>query len=462
MPLDDFLNATLEACALDPDASGCVIAVPAPDVPVERLLTVPLRGVATYWSPAEGASFAGRGIECLSVGASLASLVDEARRTFAGLKVLAHPERSDFAPRLFGGQTFDPTRPAWRDPAWETFYAAAIGFPRWSLSRRNGRCTLAVTLSRARCTETRARRSEVRSLRDEIARVLAALDAPPAALPDRPRATADRDAGRRAWDALVDNALAEMREGRAEKLVAARRIEVTASSPWSLPRVLDDLAGASAPGCVRFAFQMGETAFVGATPERLVSRQGLDVAVDALAGSAPRGATPDEDHARARQLFESAKELREHALVVDGVRASLAPLCDRVDAPDGPAVRTLRNVHHLWTPIRARLRAESPAHALSLVGALHPTPALGGSPRAAALTWIAAHESHPRGWYAGPVGWCDARGDGEFFVSIRSAALRGDRAWVYAGAGLVEGSDADAEWRETDAKMAVMRAALGV
>ncbi len=96
------------------------------------------------------------------------------------------------------------------------------------------------------------------------------------------------------------------------------------------------------------------------------------------------------------------------------------------------------------------------------MGALHPTPALGGSPRGAALAWIAAHEAHPRGWYAGPVGWCDAQGNGEFFVSIRSAALRGDRAWVYAGAGLVEGSDADTEWRETDAKMAVMRAALGV
>lgn len=453
LPDDEFLTAALEACARDPGASGCVLALPAPDVPVERLLALPLRGVSTFWEPSTGPSFAGRGLECVSVGASLASLVVEAERTFAGLRVHAHPARDGYSPRLFGGQTFDPTRPAWRDPAWESFYAATLALPRWSLSRADGRCTLAVTLPRARC-------AEAPSLRAEILDVLAALDAPAAPLAPRPRAFVDREAGRAAWGALVRDALTEMREGRAQKLVAARRVEVIASGPWSLPRVLDDLA--RSPGCARFALQHGETAFVGATPERLVSRRGLDVDVDALAGSAPRGASPDEDRARAQGLFESAKDRREHSLVVDGVRASLAPLCDRIDAPDAPVVRTLPNVHHLSTPVRARLREETPAHVLALVGALHPTPALGGEPRNVALPWIAAHEAHPRGWYAGPVGWCDARGDGEFFVAIRSASLRGDRAWVYAGAGLVAGSDADAEWRETDAKMAVMRAALGV
>ena len=100
-------------------------------------------------------------------------------------------------------------------------------------------------------------------------------------------------------------------------------------------------------------------------------------------------------------------------------------------------------------------------HVLSLVGALHPTPALGGAPRAAALDWIAAREPSPRGWYAGPVGWCDARGEGEFFVAIRSALTQGTRAWAWAGAGLVEGSDAAREWDETEAKMAAMCAALG-
>ncbi len=407
------------------------------------------------WAPYDGDAFAGRGAACLSVGASLASLVNEAERVFAGLRVIAHPDRADYAPRLFGGQTFDPTRPAWRDPAWEPFFAAAFTIPRWALSERDGRRTLAVTVLPARC-------ADAASMRDEILGVLRALEAPAPPLPERPAATTDRDSGRDAWNALVRDALAEMRAGKAQKLVAARRVQVNASAPWSLVRVLDDLAKHASQGCVRFAFQHGDTAFVGSTPERLVSRRGADVDVDALAGSVPRGANHDEDRERATQLAESAKDLREHALVVDGVREALAPFCDAVSAPEGPAVRTLRNVHHLWTPLRARLRPDAPAHVLSLVGALHPTPALGGSPRAVALPWIAAHESHPRGWYAGPVGWCDARGDGVFYVAIRSAALRGDRAWVYAGAGLVEGSDVDAEWRETDAKMAVMRAALGV
>lgn len=451
-PDDTFLEHSLDEAARS-DAAGCVVAVPAPDASVEAFLALALDGPATLWHPAEGVALAGRGAAVVCAGSSLAALRDEASRALTSLRVFVHPARASYTPKLFGGQRFDPSRTHADDPAWRAFPAAAMILPRWSLSREADGPTLALALTREECARAPAVLPAVRA-------VLAALAAPAGAIPPRVSAALDRDEGRDAWSALVHNALAVMREGRAQKLVAARRSEARAAAPWHLARVLHDLADAAAPGCVRFAMQHGDTVLVGATPERLVARRDDLVTLDALAGSMPRGCDADDDAARAQALAVSDKDLREHALVVDGARASLAPFTTSIEASASPSVRTLRNVHHLWTPMRATLR--DGAHVLSLVGALHPTPALGGAPRAEALAWIAAREPHPRGWYAGPIGWCDARGDGEFFVAIRSAVVRGDRAWVYAGAGLVEGSDVDAEWRETDAKMSVMRAALGV
>lgn len=451
-PDDTFLEDSLREAARS-DAAGCVIAVPAPDASVDALLSLALDGPVTLWHPAEGVALAGRGAAIVCEGPSLAALRDDASRALGSLRVFVHPARASYTPRLFGGQRFDPARADADDPAWGAFPAASMALPRWSLAREVDGPTLALALSREECLSASEWLPKVRA-------VLAALDAPAGEVPPRVRAALDRDEGREAWSALVHNALAVMREGRAQKLVAARRAEVRADAPWHLARVLHDLADAAAPGCVRFAMQHGDAVLVGATPERLVARRGDAVTLDALAGSTPRGRDAADDAARARALAVSPKDLREHALVVDGARASLEGFASSIEAPAEPSVRTLRNVHHLWTPMRATLR--DGAHALTLVGALHPTPALGGAPRAEALAWIAAREPHPRGWYAGPIGWCDARGDGEFFVAIRAAVVRGDRAWAYAGAGLVEGSDVDAEWRETDAKMSVMRAALGV
>ncbi len=209
---------------------------------------------------------------------------------------------------------------------------------------------------------------------------------------------------------------------------------------------------------MRFAFQRGEAVFLGASPERLCDKRGLSVASDALAGSAPRR---DEGDARAAAaLLESDKDRREHQVVVDAVRAALEPLATRIRVPAAPVVRTLRNVHHLWTPITATLAR--PLHVLDLVRALHPTPAVCGTPREAAIRWIAAHEPDPRGWYAGAVGWFDAEGDGAFNVAIRSGLLARREAWLYAGAGIVEGSDASLEYAETRLKQAPMLAALGL
>jgi menaquinone-specific isochorismate synthase len=216
--------------------------------------------------------------------------------------------------------------------------------------------------------------------------------------------------------------------------------------------------GALYPECVRFAFQRGDAVFLGASPERLVLKHGLAVEADALAGTAPRRAEGDARAAAA--LLESDKDRREHRVVVEAIEAALSPLAKELNVPGAPVVRTLRNVHHLWTPITATLAR--PRHVLDLVRILHPTPAVCGTPREAAIRWIAAHEPEARGWYAGAVGWFDAEGDGAFSVAIRSGVLARREAWLYAGAGIVEGSDASAEYAETRTKQAPMLAALGL
>ena len=162
--------------------------------------------------------------------------------------------------------------------------------------------------------------------------------------------------------------------------------------------------------------------------------------------------------ADARALLASTKDQGEHAFVVRQVVESLAPLCAKLDHPAEPEIRGLRNVLHLRTAIAGTLSA--PHHVLDLAARLHPTPAVGGTPTDAALAWIAAHETDPRGWYAGPVGWFDAAGDGKLAVALRSGILEGTRAHLYAGAGIVRDSDPDAEYAETRLKLAAVLSAL--
>jgi isochorismate synthase len=218
-------------------------------------------------------------------------------------------------------------------------------------------------------------------------------------------------------------------------------------------------AGSRFRSCTRFMIERDERAFVGASPERLVRVMGRRIETDALAGSLPRG--PDADpEALGRELLSSEKNLREHRAVVEAIRAMLAPLCDALEIPAEPSVRTLPNLVHLWTPIKGTLRARR--HPLELVGVLHPTPAVAGTPRELAVDWLTRNEAHPRGWFTGPVGWFDARGDGAFVVGLRSMLLYRSQAWLYAGAGVVEGSEPDAEYDETDAKLGAMLYALGL
>ncbi len=256
------------------------------------------------------------------------------------------------------------------------------------------------------------------------------------------------------WGEMVDEALARITAGELSKVVLAREVTVEADRPFDVPTILTRLRGGH-PTC--FTFVAG--GLVGATPELLVRRRDALVVSRPMAGTAPRGDTLDDDRRMVARMKSSNKEGREHRVVVDAVRAALVPVCEEVSASAQPEVARLATVAHLATTVAGRLKAPWPS-ALALAGLLHPTPAVAGSPRPAALAAIAELEDFARGGYAGPVGWVDSRGDGDWAVALRCAQITGAVACLYAGAGIVAGSSAGAEWAETQAKLEPMMRAL--
>ena len=253
-----------------------------------------------------------------------------------------------------------------------------------------------------------------------------------------------RDAVKQAADAIDAGELA--------KVVVAREVEAVGSIG---PAVVLARLATRFESCAVFGFGRGPSCFVGASPEVLVELDGDLVTTYAVAGTASRGATPAEDAANVEQLASDPKEQAEHRYVVDYLRTRLALAGVELDPTGETEVRTLPGIHHLSTTVTGRI-APQPGMALRLVGALHPTPAVGGTPSTFAQRWIAEHEGLDRGWYAGPVGWIDHRGCGSFYVALRSALVGPDGLRLFAGAGIVAGSDPEQELVETDIKLAAV------
>lgn len=264
----------------------------------------------------------------------------------------------------------------------------------------------------------------------------------------------------------VRTALERIGSGQLEKVVLGRCLDVVSSPPITADGLLDRLL-ATRPGRYVFSVPLGAgpgaPLLVGASPELLVRRRGPWVTSVPLAGSVPRVADPDEDRRRAEALRSSAKDLAEHAFVVDAIVDALRPVCVEVDAPSEPELLATDTLWHLASPVRARLApGVAGPSALRLAQLLQPTPAVGGVPAGAALATIDDLEGDLRSHLAGAVGWVDADGDGELAVTIRSGILDGERLRLFAGAGIVAGSDPDAEVRETGAKLATMARAVGL
>ena len=258
------------------------------------------------------------------------------------------------------------------------------------------------------------------------------------------------------WEQAVADAVTAIKAGALRKVVLAQDQFATAAEPVDARILLQRLA-ARYPECYTFACD----GMVGATPELLIRQAGRQVSALVLAGTAPRGGDPEEDEALGSGLLASAKDTEEHAYAVASMRDALAPLCDALDVEARPALLKLPNLQHLGTWVRGTLAPDSaPRSVIGLTAAVHPTAAVCGTPTAAALELIRELEHMDRERYAGPVGWVDAAGNGEWGIALRCAQLSGRTARLFAGCGIVAGSDPAAELAEAQVKFRPMRGAL--
>ena len=355
-------------------------------------------------------------------------------------------------PILFGGFAFDPLRPT--TSLWDGFPDGLLILPRVLFSGGEKNAALTVNL-KVEATD------DIEQLADEITVTILRLHTMVERLliqvqPVTPRSSqlVVRDLLPAAtWKSLVASAVQHIQQGAYQKVVLARAVEVTSEDAFAVDVLLQRLREGYSSAYV-FAIQRGTRYFVGATPERLVFAQDGQIRTMALAGSAPRGATEQEDRRSGMELLNSEKNRREHAIVVNTVRSALEHLCSTVQVADTPHLLKLQNIQHLETPITGELL---PGHSiLEALHDLHPTPAVGGFPRDAALAEIRDHERLDRGWYAGPIGWIDKDGHGEFAVALRSGLIDGNKATLFAGCGIVADSDPDNEYAESRLKLKVM------
>jgi menaquinone-specific isochorismate synthase len=313
---------------------------------------------------------------------------------------------------------------------------SVVVVPQVVLGRRSGRSWLTLVNPPGAVQVPALRRRPVAAAEPSTASVSAEVPAP------------DR------WRAAVADALVSLRSGALDKVVLARAIDVVAKSGLD-PRAVAARLAARFPACFTYLCD----GLVGASPELLVRRTGRHAESLVLAGTVRRGATPDEDAELEQALLGSHKDQVEHQMAVDSVRETLGAVAADVVADPRPQLVRLANVSHLGTHVDAWLSNPAPT-ALALATDLHPTAAVGGTPRRAAVEAIRRLEAAPRGRYAGPVGWVDANGDGEFAIALRCAQLDGGRARLWAGAGIVAESDPDAELAETAAKFDAVLSAL--
>ena len=357
----------------------------------------------------------------------------------------ADPRRPAAAgPVLTGGFAFSPEGGA--APEWASLSPALLVLPEVALARQDGQVRLTVNVGVDGDESPGALVERVQARLAELS---------PAAMPlfdpdpvERARVASALPPSH--YEEAVARAVERIRAGHVDKVVLAREVRVHAPAELDPAPVFDGLREGF-PGCYCFCVGTPELAFLGASPELLVRREGARAQSVALAGTTRRSADPAVDDHLGETLARSPKEREEQSIVARRIRRTLDPVSLWTAAADEPQLVRVQNVQHLATPIRAQLR--EPVAAVELAGLLHPTPAVGGEPWEAAERLIPALEGLDRGWYAGPVGWTDLSEDGEFFVAIRSALLRGRVAHLYAGDGIVRDSAPAEELAETEVKL---------
>jgi menaquinone-specific isochorismate synthase len=256
----------------------------------------------------------------------------------------------------------------------------------------------------------------------------------------------------------VDVVAEELKTGSLKKVVLARELRLLFDHHVKADIILENLYNQQRDSFI-FVFESNGDCFIGATPERLVKKQGKNVFSTCLAGSIGRGKNEEEDNILGQTLLNDQKNMNEHGFVVEMIKKALGEFCDEIILPDKPQLMKIRDIQHLYTPVIGRCQKD--ASLLLLVERLHPTPALGGLPKQEAVEKIRQVEELDRGFYAAPLGWVDYRGNGEFSVSIRSGLIQGKEASLFAGCGVVANSDSESEYLETSLKFTPMLRALG-
>ena len=422
------------------------IEIPIPPIDPLAWLQAQQASVKTYWADRDGSfTMAGVGAaDTVSGKDRLPPYASLFRRLRAGLSC-ARPNL-----RYYGGMRFDPRRMA--DSRWTRWGAYWFVIPRFEVLTTSAGSFLVCNALSANGHEDH---KEVAAIRHELGTIALGPCERRGNVPGV--LTRNMRPDREQWSKMVERALAAFEKGVLEKVVLARECSFEFADAPDALAILSRLAAAVGDAYL-FMFQPGEgAAFLGASPERLYRRVGGFIQSEALAGTRPRGVSDKADDALADVLLHDNKELREHRFVVDGIRDAFEVLCKDIRGDREVSIVRLRDCQHLIRRFEGILADGKSVP--DILEALHPTPAVGGCPTQAALEWIAKEESFDRGWFAGPVGWV-GYDSSEFAVGIRSGLIDRKTHSLYAGAGIVSGSDAEREWTEIDNKLETFASVL--
>lgn len=363
--------------------------------------------------------------------------------------IIQNPFQSDGTGLLLsGGMSFDPDRP--QSSLWKKYPHSEFVIPRFTFIKNTNNYYLTTTIHVSE-------EDEAQTIAEHVDDQEAELFSPLKHLPEGAMLTNTSSIQPEEWKNSVQRAINEIKANRSEKIVLARELRITLNKEAEIAVIINRLLKTQ-PSSYVFAFERDSDCFIGATPERLVKVEKQKLLSTCLAGTAPRGKTKAEDEKNSESLFLDNKNRKEHDHVVQMIHDSIGEYCSSLTIPTEPTVLTLKNLHHLYSPVKGELKEEYTV--FDVIRKLHPTPALGGVPTEGSLAFIRAHERLDRGWYGSPVGWLDSNGHGEFAVAIRSGLIQGKEASLFAGCGVMKDSNVTAEFEETNIKFLPMLTVL--
>ncbi|MEH7254963.1 isochorismate synthase [Neobacillus niacini] len=377
--------------------------------------------------------------------------VEEEWKNFLKDSLIFNPfHENGLGPVMFGGFSFDPLKA--KTTLWSKYADSLFHIPKYMLTIVKGQTFLTTNIV---CTPNDDFTLFEKVIKERM-QLLSSLEQD--FNHNRAKLLHTKEIAPLQWKQSVDDVAKGLKTGSLKKVVLARELRLVFDKQIHSEMILENLYNQQRESFI-FVFESNGDCFIGATPERLVKKQGNSVFSTCLAGSIKRGETAAEDESLGQSLLNDQKNLIEHGFVVEMIKAALEESCEEIILPDKPQLMKIRDIQHLYTPVIGKCQKD--ASLLLLVERLHPTPALGGLPKQEAVEKIREVEELDRGFYAAPLGWVDYQGNGEFAVSIRSGLIQGKEASLFAGCGVVADSDSESEYLETSLKFTPMLRALG-